>query len=70
MERLEERGPERDWGKLVRTLEDLVQDSGRAIIQAAGDRGIQRLSEELLAIVLRIAMPFCAQSKNPSNALQ
>jgi cell division septum initiation protein DivIVA len=48
---LEKRGPERDWGKLVHTLEHLVQDSGRELIQAAGDRGIQRLSQELLAIV-------------------
>ena len=51
-ERLENRGPERDWGKLVHTLEHLVQDSGRELIQAAGERGIQRLSEELLAIVV------------------
>ena len=50
-EQLEKRGPERDWGKLVHTLERLVQDSGRELIQAAGERGIQRLSEELLAIV-------------------
>jgi GTP-binding protein EngB required for normal cell division len=50
-ERLEKHGPLRDWAKLVNTLEHLVQDSGRELIQAAGDRGIQRLSEELLAIV-------------------
>jgi ribosome biogenesis GTPase A len=50
-EQLEKRGPERDWGKLVHTLEHLVQESGRELIQAAGERGIQRLSEELLAIV-------------------
>jgi ribosome biogenesis GTPase A len=50
-EQLEKRGPERDWGKLVHTLEHLVQDSGRELIQAAGERGIQRLSAELLAIV-------------------
>jgi hypothetical protein len=50
-ERLERLGPERDWGKLVHTLEHLVQDSGHELIQAAGARGIQRLSEELLAIV-------------------
>jgi GTP-binding protein EngB required for normal cell division len=50
-ERLENRGPRRDWAKLVHTLEHLVQDSGRALIQSACDRGIQRLSEELLAIV-------------------
>ncbi len=50
-EQLENRGPERDWGKLVHTLEHLVQDSGRELIQAAGERGIQRFSEELLAVV-------------------
>ncbi len=51
IEQLEKRGPDRDWEKLVHTLEHLVQDSGRELIQAAGERGIQRLSEELLAIV-------------------
>ena len=51
VEQLEKRGPGRDWKKLVQTLEHLFQDSGRELIQAAGDRGIQRLGEELLAIV-------------------
>ncbi len=50
-EQLEKRGPQRDWGKLVHTLEELVRSSGRNLIQAAGDRGILRLGEELLAIV-------------------
>jgi GTP-binding protein EngB required for normal cell division len=50
-ERLENRGPERDWPKLVAALERLVQDSGRQIILASCERGIDRLSEELLAIV-------------------
>jgi GTP-binding protein EngB required for normal cell division len=47
----EHRGPERDWGKLVEALQRLVQDSGRAIIHAACERGISRLSEQLLAII-------------------
>ena len=51
VEQLEKRGPERDWRKLVQTLEQLVQDSGRELIQSAGERGILRFSEELLAIV-------------------
>lgn len=51
VERLENRGPERDWEKLVHTLEHLVQDSGRELVHAAGERGIQRFSEELLAII-------------------
>ena len=50
-ERLENRGPERDWRKLVDSLHRLNQNSGRDIIQSAGERGIQRLCEELLAIV-------------------
>jgi hypothetical protein len=50
-ERLENRGPERDWGRLRAALERLVQGSGRQLIQAACDRGVQRLSEQLLAII-------------------
>ena len=50
-DQLENRGPERDWGKLVAALEHLVQGSGRQLIQEACDRGVQRLSEQLLAII-------------------
>jgi len=50
-ERLENRGPERDWGKLIATLERLVEDSGRQLIRAACGRGVQRLSEQLLALI-------------------
>ena len=50
-ERSENRGPERDWGRLLAALEQLVQGSGRQLIQAACDRGVQRLSEQLLAII-------------------
>ena len=50
-DQLERRGPERDWGKLVAALDHLVQDSGRQLIQEACDRGVQRLSEQLLAII-------------------
>jgi GTPase Era involved in 16S rRNA processing len=50
-DRLENRGPERDWGKLLAALEHLVQGSGRQLIQAACDRGVERLSEQLLAIL-------------------
>ncbi len=51
VERLVNRGPERDWPKFIAALERLVQDSGRQIILAASDRGLLRLSEELLAII-------------------
>lgn len=50
-EQFEKRGPARDWPKLVQALERLVDDSGRRIIMAACDRGLWRLSDELLAIV-------------------
>lgn len=51
VEQLERRGPDRDWKKLLQVLEQLVQDSGHELTQSAGERGIQRFCEELLAIV-------------------
>ena len=50
-ERMENRGPLRDWEKLLASLQNLVDDSGRNIVRAACDRGLQRLSEQLLAII-------------------
>ena len=50
-ERMEDRGPERDWPRFIQALNKLVSESGRQIILAAGERGLVRLSEELLAIV-------------------
>lgn len=50
-ERIEGRGPERDWLKFIEALKRLVADSSRQIILAAGERGLVRLSEELLAII-------------------
>jgi hypothetical protein len=50
-EHLEKRGPERDWRNLVGTLETLARESGRNLVRTAGDRGLRRLSEELLAII-------------------
>jgi hypothetical protein len=50
-ERLENRGPERDWGRLVEALGQLVEDSGRQLIRAACERGLERLGEQLLAII-------------------
>ena len=44
-------GPKRDWDRLVDALEKLVRESGRQIIRTACERGVSRLSEELLAIV-------------------
>ena len=50
-ERMENRGPLRDWDKLLASLHHLVEDSGRNLVRAACDRGLQRLSEQLLAII-------------------
>jgi ribosome biogenesis GTPase A len=50
-ERLGNRGPGRDWRRLVEALEGLVEDSGRHIIRAAWERGLNRLSEQLLAMI-------------------
>jgi predicted GTPase len=52
VEQLVNRGPERDWPEFIAELQRLVRDSGRQIIMAACDRGLVRLSEELIAIVV------------------
>jgi ribosome biogenesis GTPase A len=50
-ERLENRGLERDWGKLLAALGQLVEGSGRELIRASCERGLERLGEQLLAII-------------------
>jgi GTP-binding protein EngB required for normal cell division len=50
-ERAENRGPLRDWNRLSDALQLLVDRSGRQLVHAACDRGLERLSERLLAIV-------------------
>jgi predicted GTPase/cell division septum initiation protein DivIVA len=50
-ERMEGRGPLRDWNKLLASLHHLVEDSGRNLVRAACVRGLQRLSEQLLAMI-------------------
>ena len=51
LERLEQRGPERDWGRFIAALEDLVEQSGRSLIRGAGERGVRRLGEQLSAAI-------------------
>jgi hypothetical protein len=48
---MENRGPLRDWEKLLASLQGLVEGSGRDLVRAACDRGLQRLSEQLLAMI-------------------
>jgi GTP-binding protein EngB required for normal cell division len=50
-ERLEATGAERDWRKLLEALQSLVQESGRQVIFSACKRGIDRFSEQLLAVI-------------------
>lgn len=47
---LQNRGPERDWARLIAALETLVRESGRNLVRTAGERGLRRLGEELLTI--------------------
>lgn len=50
-ERLENRGSLRDWEKLLANLQNLIDDSGSNLVRAACDRGLQRLSEQLMAMI-------------------
>jgi GTP-binding protein EngB required for normal cell division len=51
LDRLEQKGPERDWGQMVHALEDLVLRSGRSLVRKASDRGIRRAANQLLAVI-------------------
>jgi putative protein kinase ArgK-like GTPase of G3E family len=51
LDRLEQKGPERDWGQLVHALEDLVLRSGRSLVRKASGRGIRRAANQLLAVI-------------------
>ncbi len=50
-ERMEGRGPLRDWDRLLESLHRLVEDSASELVRAACDRGLQRLGEQLLAMI-------------------
>src|ERR1700683_4770433 len=50
-EQLEHRGTGRDWEKLVASLNHLIEGSGRRLIQAACERGLERISEQILVII-------------------
>jgi len=50
-ERMGNHGPKRDWEKLVDALDALVDQSGRRLIYSACERGIDRLGEQLLAVI-------------------
>jgi len=50
-EQADRHGPARDWNKLVEALQRLVDDSGGQLVRAASERGLERLSEQVLAII-------------------
>jgi hypothetical protein len=50
-ERLQGSGPERDWGKLVAELTKLADESGQTLTAAARQRGLRRLTSQLLSVV-------------------
>ena len=50
-ERLEGRGPDRDWWQLVADLQNLAEHSGQSLTLAARDRGLRRITDQLLRIV-------------------
>jgi hypothetical protein len=41
-----------DWDPLVASLQKLVEESGRTLVRTAGERGLQRLGEEMLSVTL------------------
>lgn len=50
-ERMHGHGPLRDWEKLQASLQHLVDGSSGNLVRAASERGLQRLTEQLLAII-------------------
>lgn len=59
LERLESRGPERDWSRLVLALQQLTLVSSYRLVRDACERGVERLSEQLLAIVAEEREALC-----------
>lgn len=51
-ERLQQNKAAWDWDLLVASLEKLVDESGRTLVRAAGERGLQRLAEEMFSVML------------------
>ena len=51
VERLENRGPDWDWTRLISDLAALAKSSGRSLATAARARGLRRVTDQLLRIV-------------------
>lgn len=41
-----------DWQLLVASLQTLAEQSGRTLVRSAGERGLQRIAEALLSVIL------------------
>jgi GTPase SAR1 family protein len=50
IERLKNNKKEWDWDLLVASLQKLAEDSGRTLVREAGERGLRRLSDEMLCV--------------------
>jgi GTPase SAR1 family protein len=50
-ERIKNEGPPRDWDRLLERLDELVGQSGSQLIRRAGERGVERLAEQLLSVI-------------------
>ena len=50
IERLKNNKKEWDWDPLVASLQKLAEDSGRTLVREAGERGLRRLSHEMLCV--------------------
>lgn len=51
LERLEDRGPPRDWPQLMQALTDLVSRSGHLLVLESAARGVRRSANQLLAVL-------------------
>jgi GTPase SAR1 family protein len=51
LERLEQRGLERDWSELVQTLTNLVSGSDRSVVHEAAQRAVRRSANQLFAVI-------------------
>jgi len=51
LERLEARGPARDWAPFIEVLEKLALRSGSSLVRQAADRAVRRVSGQLLAAI-------------------
>jgi predicted GTPase len=51
LDHLEQKGPERDWPRLIHALQDLVRHSGSSLVRAAKERCIRSAASQLLAVI-------------------